>query len=220
MTWAIVILLAVAAFAALMLLGVRRRGWEAVAATLLFGLAGYALQASPSQPGAPKAALERRGEGGAALVAARQQLSDAQASGQGLNRWLVIGDALTRQGQYGDAAAVILGAVEADPRNANAWLALANALVGHAEGNLTPAATYAFERAGAADPAHPGPPFFLGLALAQSGRATEARALWAEVLRRSPPEAPWRAELAQRLAALDAFIAAQQDAERRRGTRQ
>jgi cytochrome c-type biogenesis protein CcmH len=122
---------------------------------------------------------------------------------------MVIGDALARNGQYGEAAGVILGAVERDPKNADAWLAMANALVGHAEGNLTPAAFYAYGRAAQADPAHPGPPFFLGLGLAQSGKLAEARGLWAELLARSPKDAPWRADLAERLQRLDAFIAMQ-----------
>lgn len=209
MTWALVILTALAAFALAVLLRAPRKGWEAIGAALLVGIAGYAFQASPGLPGAPKQAAEQAAKSGAALVEARQQLAQAQASGQGLNRWMVIGDALARNGQYGEAAGVILGAVERDPKSVDAWLAMANALVGHAEGNLTPAAFYAYGRAAQADPAHPGPPFFLGLGLAQSGKLAEARGLWAELLARSPKDAPWRADLAERLQRLDAFIAMQ-----------
>lgn len=209
MTWAVVILTALAAFALAVLLRAPRKGWEAIGAALLVGIAGYAFQASPGLPGAPKESAEQAAKSGAALVEARQQLAQAQASGQGLNRWLVIGDALARNGQYGEAAGVILGAVEKEPKNADAWLALANSLVGHAEGNLTPAAFYAFGRAAQADPMHPGPPFFLGLAMAQSGKLVEARGIWAQLLARSPADAPWRADLAERLQRLDAFIAMQ-----------
>lgn len=208
-TWALVILTALAAFGLIVLLRAPRKGWEAIGAALLVGIAGYAFQAAPGLPGAPKEGAEQAAKSGAALVEARQQLAQAQASGQGLNRWMVIGDALARNGQYGEAAGVILGAVEKEPNNADAWLALANALVGHAEGNLTPAALYAYGRAGQADPMHPGPPFFLGLALAQSGKLAEARGIWAQLLERSPADAPWRADLAERLQRLDAFIAMQ-----------
>ncbi len=220
MTWALVILTALVAFTLAVMLRAPRKGWEAIGAALLVGIAGYTFQASPGLPGAPKEAAEQAAKSGAAMVQARQQLAQAQASGQGLNRWLVIGDALARNGQYGEAAGVILGAVEREPKNADAWLAMANALVGHAEGNLTPAALYAYGRAAEADPAHPGPPFFLGLALAQSGKLAEARGLWAELLARSPQDAPWRADLAERLQRLDAFIAmqAQQQAETPNGT--
>ena len=207
MSWALVIALAALSFAALaFLLKVPRGGWEAVAVALLLGLAGYALQGSPAQPGAPKAAAAQRKGNGDALVAARQQLRDSGA--QGTNSWLVIGDAMARNGQYADAAGVLLGAVEQNPKDTEGWLALGNALVSHSEGALTPAALYAYQRAATAQPAHPGPPFFLGLALAQSGRLNEGRAIWAELLARSPKQAPWRADLAQRLARLDAFIAA------------
>ena len=207
MSWALIIALAALAFAALVFLfKVPRGGWEAVCAALLLGLAGYALQGSPAQPGAPKAPAAQNKGNGQALVAARQQL---RASGaQGTSSWLVIGDAMARNGQYADAASVLLGAVEKNPKDAEGWLALGNALVGHSEGALTPAAFYAYQRAATAQPAHPGPPFFLGLALAQSGRLNEARAMWAELLARSPKQAPWRADLAERLARLDAFIAA------------
>ncbi len=207
MSWALIIALAALAFAALVFLfKVPRGGWEAVGAALLLGLAGYALQGSPVQPGAPKAPAAQNKGNGQALVAARQQL---RASGaQGTSSWLVIGDAMARNGQYADAASVLLGAVEKNPQDAEGWLALGNALVGHSEGALTPAALYAYQRAATADPAHPGPPFFLGLALAQSGRLNEGRAMWAELLARSPKDAPWRADLAERLGKLDQFIAA------------
>ena len=207
MSWALIIALAALAFAALVFLfKVPRGGWEAVGAALLLGLAGYALQGSPAQPGAPKAPAAQNKGNGQALVAARQQL---RASGaQGTSSWLVIGDAMARNGQYADAASVLLGAVEKNPQDAEGWLALGNALVGHSEGALTPAALYAYQRAATADPAHPGPPFFLGLALAQSGRLSEGRAMWAELLARSPKDAPWRADLAERLGKLDQFIAA------------
>lgn len=207
MSWALIIALAALAFAALVFLfKVPRGGWEAVGAALLLGLAGYALQGSPAQPGAPKAPAAQNKGNGQALVAARQQL---RASGaQGTSSWLVIGDAMARNGQYADAASVLLGAVEKNPQDAEGWLALGNALVGHSEGALTPAALYAYQRAATADPAHPGPPFFLGLALAQSGRLNEGRAMWVELLARSPKDAPWRADLAERLGKLDQFIAA------------
>lgn len=201
--------LAAAAFVALAwLLRIPRKGWEATGAALLVGLAGFAFQANPAQPGAPKQPAQQAASSGKALVDARRQLAGAGGA-VAANQWVVIADAMSRNGQYADAAAVVLGAVEKDPGNADAWLALANNLVAHAEGNLTPAALFAFGRAGQADPRHPGPPFFLGLALAGSGKLAEGRAMWADLLSRSPADAPWRDDLKARLARLDAFIAAQ-----------
>ncbi|MCB2064170.1 MAG: tetratricopeptide repeat protein, partial [Novosphingobium sp.] len=104
---------------------------------------------------------------------------------------------------------VLLGAVDDDPKNAQAWLALGNALVAHADGLLTPAALHAYSNAERAAPESPGPPYFLGLALAQSGRFAEARELWADLLERTPDDAPWREMLTERLARLDLLIAMQ-----------
>lgn len=211
MTWIVVIALALAAFAALVLgFKAPKQGREAIGAALLVGLAGFAWQASPAQPGAPKQAAEQQQASGAALVAARKALADGSVAPA--DRWTVVADAFSRNGQFAEAAGVVLGTIEKDPANADAWLALANNLVAHAEGNLSPAALYAYRRAAEADPQNPGAPFFMGLALAQSGRLAEGRAVWAELLARSPAEAPWRADLTRRLAELDAFIARQQEA--------
>ncbi len=208
MTWVFVVLLGLAAFGlAVFVLKAPRRTWELTGSALMLGLAGYALQGSAGLPGAPKVARERASGDPAALVAARRQLSGGTPVAG--DQWTIIADALARNGQYADAAGVLLGATEHDPNNAEAWLALGNALVAHAEGALTPPALYAYNRAAAAAPDSPGPPFFLGLALAQSGKLDEGRALWAQLLAGAPKDAPWRADLEARLARLDAFIAGQ-----------
>lgn len=205
MSWILAGGLALVAFViAAFVLKAPRRGWEAIASALVLGIAGYALQAHPGMPGAPKAPVESEANSSAAMVEVRQQLGKKE--GLPGNDWLVIGDALARHGQFADASRVYLGAVEKNPKSVDGWLALANALVAHADNSLTPAAMLAFRRAGEADPKHPGPAFFFGLALAQSGRLEEARATWADLLKASPPDAPWRPELEQRLAALDAFL--------------
>jgi cytochrome c-type biogenesis protein CcmH len=212
-TWLIALGLAALAFAVLLFVfKLPRPSWEAAGAALLLGIAGYAVQASPGLPGAPKSAEIAPNDDGKALVEARLQLRNGPP--QPSNSWLVISDALVRNGRYADASAMLLGATEKNPKDSEAWLALGIALVGHAEGSLSPAALYAFRQASAADPAAPGPPFFLGLALAQGGRFEEGRTLWAELLKAAPKDAPWRADLEARLKSLDAFIAEQQVAPR------
>ncbi|MBK6800978.1 MAG: cytochrome C biosynthesis protein [Novosphingobium sp.] len=207
MTWVLVALLALASFGACaFLFKAPRKGWEAIGAALLLGIAGFALQARPAQPGAPKVVEAKSADSGAALISARKQLAQADGAGA-VNQWMVIADGLARNGQFGDAAGVVLGAVEKDPRNADAWLSLANNLVAHAEGSVTPAALYAYRRAALADPEHPGPPFFMGLALIQNGRLEEGRTLWAGLLASSPADAPWRADLSARIGQLDELIA-------------
>lgn len=207
MGWLLAALLAGGAFAAMALVfKAPRRGWEAIGAALMLGIAGYGLQAHPNLPGSPRPAREAVVGDPVAMIRIRQELSNG---GGTPDNWLMVGDALARHGQYADAAGVLLGAVDKNPRDAEAWLALGNALVGHAEGLLTPAALYAYRQAAAAAPDQPGPPFFLGLALAQSGRLGEAHGLWAQLLARSPPDAPWRPEIENRMQRLEALLAEQ-----------
>lgn len=207
MTWVLIVLIALAVFAALVwLLKLPRNGWEWAGAALLLGLAGYALQGSPSEPGAPKPPVENPGTADAALIAQRQAMGSAFGSGQS---WLIVADGLSRQGQFGAAAQVLRSAVHQNPKDADLWVALGNALVGHGDGFISPAAQFAFQRAATISPTHPGPPFFMGLALAQSGRLAEARVIWARLLEQAPKEANYRADLESRLARLDSMIGEQ-----------
>lgn len=205
MTWVIVLLIAAAVFGLLaFVLKMPRAGWELSGAALLVGIAGYALQGSPGQPGAPKAPVENKRAADEALVKQRQQMGDQFAQGQS---WLILADGLARQGQYGAAAEVLRKGTQQFPKDADLWVSLGNALVGHSDGMITPAAQFAFQKAASIAPDHPGPPFFMGLALAQSGRLADARAMWAELLRRSPHDAPYRADLVERIQRIDSIIA-------------
>ena len=207
MTWIFIILLGFAVFAGLVwLLKLPRAGWELVGAALLVGVAGYALQGHPSRPGAPKAPVETAETAGTELVKQRQAMGAGFGSGQ---QWLIVADGLSRRGQFGSAAQILRSAVRQNPRDADLWVAMGNALVGHSDGFISPAAQFAFQRAATIAPAHPGPPFFMGLALAQSGRLAEARTIWAQLAGQAPPGVPWKADLDERLVRLDALIAQQ-----------
>ena len=49
----------------------------------------------------------------------------------------------------------------------------------------------------------------MGLALAQSGRLAEARAIWERLLEQAPKDASYRGDLESRLARIDAMIGEQ-----------
>lgn len=205
MTWVVVLLIAGAAFGIMaFFLKMPRAGWELTGAALLLGIAGYALQGAPAMPGAPKAPVENKRAADEALIRQRQQMGDGFAKGQS---WMILADGLARQGQYGAAAEVLRKGTQQYPADADLWVSLGNALVGHSDGTITPAAQFAFQKGAMLDPAHPGPPFFMGLALAQSGRLADARAMWAELLLRSPENAPYRADLAARIQRIDSMLA-------------
>lgn len=206
MTWLIAIGLAVAAFAvAAFAFGVARSGWAILATALVLGLAGYASQASPDTPAAP-AAGGTQGEAPAWSVVDDRKLMVGQAERSNSDK-LLVADAFARRGRYADAAVILRGAVADDPRDGEAWLALGNALVEHADGALTPPALLAYRRAIAADPGGTGPGYFLGFALIRQGRFAEAREVWASTLAGARDDAAGRTELQQRLGRLDELIA-------------
>lgn len=205
MIWALVIGLAIAAFAAMVLpFRLPRAAWTTALAALALGLAGYAAQGSPNLPGAPKVAAPLVAGEGANLVELRRAvLPDEQWSHQNA---IITADAMTRRDHYADAATFLLRAVRDDADDGEAWLALANNLVAQADGTMTPAAQAAYRRAEAAAPKSPGVPFFVGVYQLESGNFLDARGLWAEAAQRAPEGSEARKTIEGRIARLDAVM--------------
>ncbi len=205
MIWMAVILLAAACFAAFaFIFNVPKPAWSATAAMLALGLAGYASQASPGLPSAPRSSTAPIEEEGWRIVDLRKELIGE--TGRSGSNFVLTADAFMRKGQYANAANLLRGAVKQNPGDAEAWLALANALAFQADGVLTPAAMLAYRRADEAAPGSAGPPYFIGLSLIRQGRLIEGREIWAEQLESMPEDAPGRSVLAQRLGRLDELL--------------
>ncbi|WP_234035566.1 tetratricopeptide repeat protein [Erythrobacter insulae] len=203
--WLAVLSLALVCFAlAAFLLRLPKEGYALFGSVLLFGLAGYAWQGSPDQPGSPKAAMVQEARSGDDMVDARISLFDTV---QAKPSYLVTSDAFARRGQFDDAAGMLRRGLTENPDHLEGWLALAMALTAHADGFVTPAAVHAYDRARAIDPANPAADFFLGFSFLQVGEVRRAREIWAGLLARSPEDAPWREDLEGRLAQLDDMIA-------------
>lgn len=203
--WLAVGALALAAFAlAVLVLRLPREGFTLFGAALVFGLAGYAWQGAPGQPAAPKQPTSAASNQGEAMVEGRAALFDRTLPPPD---YLVTSDAFARRGQFADAAGLLQRGLAENPRDLEGWLALGLALVGHADGFVTPAAVQAFGRAKAIDPEHPGAEYYLGYAYLQSGEVRAARNVWAGLVERSPPDAPWREGLEAEIARLDDMIA-------------
>jgi cytochrome c-type biogenesis protein CcmH len=196
MGWLILLLLFVLTLGLLWRLGVRGGLLTASAAALLLGASGYALQGSPSSPGAPA-----RGDGEHDIF----PLTDARHAFFGhftpAESWLRISEALARDGKSEDAVGILQNAVRRYPGDPQLWIALGNALVDHARG-LTPPAELAYRRAAELVPGHPAAPFFYGLALARSGDREAAVAIWQRILRNAPKDAEWRPLVEQGVVAL------------------
>ncbi|WP_219892871.1 tetratricopeptide repeat protein [Aquisediminimonas profunda] len=176
-----------------------RNALELTGAALLLALAGYAWQGSPMVPGNPVKAADAADTGEVPADLRKTFASSMNAEGQ----WLSLADALIQAGRPRAAVSLLTEATRKAPENPDVWVGLGNALVVQGGGQMSPAAQFAFERAAAISPNHPGPPFFLGLGLAQAGKLDEAGEVWRALLARAPANAPWKADLEARLAQID-----------------
>lgn len=170
---------------------------EMTGAALLLGVAGYAWQGSPVQPGNPVKAADSQPLPELASAGLRKATSSKfGAEGEILG----YADAYIKSGHSQAAVNAVRAGLLKSPNNPDLWVGLGNALVVHGDGQISPAAQFAFEKAAALSPNHPGPPFFLGLGLAQAGKLDEAGQVWRGLLSRAPDGAPWKADLETRLA--------------------
>ena len=186
MGWFILLLLFTISLATIRLLGVRGAMLKAVAAALLIGAAGYALQGRPTTPGSPA-------EGGASrqvlpLTGARHAFFGNFSP---VEHWLLMSEGMGRAGKTELAVGILQTAVRRYPGDAHLWVGLGNALVDHSRG-LTPPAELAYRRAMELQPGYPAPLFFHGLALARSGDRQGAVTEWRKLLATAPPDASWR----------------------------
>jgi cytochrome c-type biogenesis protein CcmH len=187
------------------------RLWTVPATALMLAAAGYAWQGNPALPGKPVAAKAQAGEVDPEMVALRESLFGR------FNlefAYFTAADAMTRAGSPRQAAWVMVGAVRKLPENAAMWTGLGEKLAENDGNQVSPASKYAFERALALAPGHPGPRFFYGLSLIKEGKFAEARPLWSEAVELAPAGASYRGQLLVRLMLLDRFIQAQEAQQR------
>lgn len=205
MSWIVAIALALAAFAAIALLfRLPRASWMVVLAALGFGLAGYAIQASPNLAGAPKQGFRAASEEGRQFVDFRKEVVGEDWRSR--SPYMLMADEWVRRGRYQGAVTILNGIVRANPRDGDAWLALGNALLLHADGQVTPATLHAWRMAEQALPGSAAPIVFQGAGMLREGRLIETHRLWSERLAAMPEDAPGRAMLAGRLAALEQLL--------------
>ena len=87
--------------------------------------------------------------------------------------------------------------------------AYGEALTLAAQGDVTPEAEAAFRAALAGDPKDVKARFYLGQAYAERRDSAHALALWQSLLADTPPNAPWRGVLLDRIAILSGMTQAQ-----------
>jgi cytochrome c-type biogenesis protein CcmH len=168
---------------------------------IMLGLTGYLLVGQPGAAGVPVRPLDNAEPAGFGeeMEAPRQGMT---GNGGDSASMLAMADGMMRTNRFRSAATILDAATRREPRNIDLWVAYGNALIAHDGGVMTPAAAMAFDKAADIDPSHPAPPFFAGLALAQGGDIEGARVIWQQLLARTPPDAPWREDLTNRLSQL------------------
>jgi cytochrome c-type biogenesis protein CcmH len=196
--WAIFAALAgVAAVALWLVRRPNRAAWQLIGAALLVAAAGYAWQGRPELFGHPADTAAKKPSATTMVFAAeRGEWMDTVGPEADV---LASADAWLARGEPDYAIAIVKSYLAKRPGSTMLWLGLGNALVQYADGVVTPAARYAFDRAAALSPQNPAPAYFLGLDYALSGDFDTAAKLWKPILATAPPQAPWRAKLAMRL---------------------
>lgn len=203
MGWVSLLLLGTGAMAALVLLGLARPLWSLVGAGLMLGGAGYALQGSPGLPASPARPTVDTAAVEPGLVFLREQMFGRFTAA---DAYLMASDAMLRSGDATAAARLLLGGIGARRANVALWTELGTTLALRDGDRVSAPALFAFRQAAHLAPTHPGPPFFLGLALVRAGEFARARAAWARALALAPAGAPYRPLLAQRIVLLDRLL--------------
>ncbi|MEE4349985.1 MAG: cytochrome C biosynthesis protein [Pacificimonas sp.] len=202
------IFLALAVVAALVVLVIWRADgsllWAAL--TLIAGVAAYALTGAPQLAGAPAPTYaEAEAAADVDVERLRGQLASDPANTQ---LWGAFARALIDADRGIEAVEGLNFAASTLPPNADLQVELGTALMMHAGGVITPAAQLAFGRASELDPDHPAPLYFLGMAHLQSGEPARAIEAWQTLAARTPPGAPWEADLTRKLNAAETMMAA------------
>lgn len=184
--------------------------WQVAAATVLLGMTGYALQGRPSLPAAPAKPLEASAVGATQLVEIRADMDESFGSAK---RWLVTANSFAKQGDYSLSASYIQSGLRADPQNADLWSALGLQLMLASEGQMSPAAQLAFDKARAIRPKYPAPYYFAGLARLFAGDLNGAILLWEKTVSLATPNAKWKTRIELQLQAAKALQAQAAQAE-------
>lgn len=208
MGWVMLVLVALAAGGLLVLIGYPKRLWTVAATALTLGATGYAWQGHPAVAGHSVEAHDEKVDVPEEIVKVR----DAMFGQFGFD-WthFMQADAMIRSGSPSAAVKVMQDGVFRAPNDAAMWTGLGTALADHDKG-VSPASRFAFDKAMALWPKHPGPPFFLGLALARSGQLAEGRTYIARAAALTPATVSYKADMVMWLDLIDGSIARQSQA--------
>ena len=102
-----------------------------------------------------------------------------------------LGDSFVMLKRYEDAAGAYHRAIELGTDNAGIWSELGESIVLASDGGVPPEALDAFMKALKHEPRDARARFYIGLAKANANNPKEAVAIWRDLLKDSPADAPW-----------------------------
>ena len=197
--WVALALLASVSLGAVVVLGRLPKGhWQVAAAAVLLGMTGYALQGRPSARSAPAKSLAAKEDAAAQLVDMRADMDQSFGSAK---RWLITADSFAKQGDYPLSASYIQSGLRNEPGNPDLWSALGLQLMLASDGQMSPPAQLAFDKARAIRPNYPAPYYFSGLSRLFGGDLDGAILLWEKALSLATPNAKWKPRLESQLQA-------------------
>lgn len=203
MGWIIMGAMAALTCGALVIFGkLPRKTWEAIAAAGMLAMAGYALQGRPSVAGAPAGAVPGKSAAAVDMIAMRAEMDQTFNNAR---PYLILSDAYARDGDYQFAASYIRSGIKKNPQNADLWAGLGLQLLLASDGQMSPPAKFAFDRAREFSPAQPAPDYFEGLTALFAGRTDVALGLWQGLLVRAPKEAKWKPLLESQIRGLQSL---------------
>jgi len=172
--------------------------WQVAAATILLGMTGYALQGRPDLQTSPAKSLGASELAAVQLVELRADMDQSFGSAK---RWLVTADSFAKQGDYKLSASYIQSGLRSEPQNPDLWSALGLQLMLASEGQMSPPAQLAFDKARAIRPSYPAPYYFAGLARLFAGDLDGAILLWEKTVSLATPQAKWKPRIESQLQA-------------------
>jgi cytochrome c-type biogenesis protein CcmH len=148
--------------------------------------------AAPPPGAAPEDQAEADAEVGRLVAGLESRLADNPDDAEG---WRMLGWSYYNLRRFPDAARAYTRAVALNPQGEGYQSAYAEALVQAADGQVTPDALVAFNRANALDGQDARARYFLGIQKAQSGNLAGAINDWMRLLGDSQADAPWVPQL-------------------------
>ena len=158
----------------------------------------YAYLGSPELPAKPY--VERKNDPDFLVAGEAEKLAVELAAKPDANNYARLGDMYSALHSFDKAVGAYEKASELNAKDPTIWSGLGQAIALAQGGMIVPEARDAFIKALQIDAHEPSARFYLGMAELQIGEYRKAIAIWRDLEKDSPPDAPWLAMVKDRIA--------------------